>query len=572
MYQNKRSSTLNHTLLSASRPHLAHACSRTSELKPTRPLLTWTLGRGSVIWRIWPAVVLHTAFAACIVVLDLRRIINLELPNVMLTVLGVVIGFVISYRASTGYDRYWTGRTCWSDIMRNSRTLGRLVWFHVPLRTGPKAADPPNEVQDLEVKRKVMNEKVLALDLIEGFSVALKHHIRGELGIYYEDLYHLVKPLHGYMGQSCCNSPATATPTALPSRTTQNVPAAQSEPPKDPHIPPINAYGTFHSEPESHSSAAPHIRFLMRSNQHDNHDHHQPLLPSVQPPPRAVVSGVDGDLIPFPFSSLLRRIFSSGSSEMPASPQSEGRNETNDPELVAGRRRRRVWRASTIPHPTLHSKHRPKVAGGGENLPLEILRCLSEWLSVLEERGCVPGSSVGPMIAAIAAFEESLTALEKILTTPLPFVYAVHISTVWLYLFFLPFQLVSQFQYYTIPGVAIASFIYLGFLAAGEEIEQPFGYDDNDLDLDLFCHSIIHADIQQLKRTQCLNAYFDYDTDFPSISEHAGRQQEQTYQRVSEDLALRRSLTLSEVSNLQARMRQMEDREGVSSGLGRVSE
>lgn len=49
------------------------------------------------------------------------------------------------------------------------------------------------------------------------------------------------------------------------------------------------------------------------------------------------------------------------------------------------------------------------------------------------------------------------------------------ISTVWIYLFFLPFQLVSEFGYYTIPGVAIAAFIYLGFIAAGEEIEQPFG-------------------------------------------------------------------------------------------------
>lgn len=79
--------------------------------------------------------------------------------------------------------------------------------------------------------------------------------------------------------------------------------------------------------------------------------------------------------------------------------------------------------------------------------------------------------------------------------------------TVWIYLFFLPFQLVSLFGYYTIPGVAIAAFIYLGFLAAGEEIEQPFGYDDNDLDLDLFCHAIVHADIKQLKTSPCLNAY-----------------------------------------------------------------
>jgi predicted membrane chloride channel (bestrophin family) len=48
-------------------------------------------------------------------------------------------------------------------------------------------------------------------------------------------------------------------------------------------------------------------------------------------------------------------------------------------------------------------------------------------------------------------------------------------STVWIYLFFLPFQLVQQFEWYSIPGVFIAAFIYLGFLAAGEELEQPFG-------------------------------------------------------------------------------------------------
>lgn len=37
-------------------------------------------------------------------------------------------------------------------------------------------------------------------------------------------------------------------------------------------------------------------------------------------------------------------------------------------------------------------KHRPRLAGDGENLPLEIVRCMSEWLSVLEARGTVGGS------------------------------------------------------------------------------------------------------------------------------------------------------------------------------------
>ena len=45
----------------------------------------------------------------------------------------------------------------------------------------------------------------------------------------------------------------------------------------------------------------------------------------------------------------------------------------------------------------------------------------------------------------------------------------------WIYLFFLPFQLIDLFGWYAVPGVTIAAFIYLGLVAAGEEIEQPFG-------------------------------------------------------------------------------------------------
>jgi len=145
----------------------------------------------------------------------------------------------------------------------------------------------------------------------------------------------------------------------------------------------------------------------------------------------------------------------------------------------------------------------------GENLPEEVLRCLSEWISVLEERNTVPGSSLGSLLGGIQTFEISLTMLEHILTTPLPFVYSVHIRhVVWLYLFLLPLQLVNDFGWHTVPAVCIGAFIYLGFLAAGEEIEQPFGYDDNDLDLDMFCRDIIRQDIRCLKRAPCLNAWF----------------------------------------------------------------
>ncbi|KIK00193.1 hypothetical protein K443DRAFT_679370 [Laccaria amethystina LaAM-08-1] len=535
----RRSSTKNHILLPASGPN-----STAFEPIPHVPaysLIAWTLGRGSVIWRIWPAVLLHTLFASAITMISMRGILPLEIPNVMLTVLGVVIGFVISYRAMSGYDRYWLGRTYWSDVIRNARTLGRLVWFHVPPRLTPKN---PEETQSGECQRSiqemnnVMAEKRMALELIEGYAVSLKHHIRGELGIYYEDLYQLIRPMHEHDhsdDQNIQHAMTSALPLprkaqrittnahnhSQPPRRARSVSPDLSLEPSDPVIPAINAYGTF--DPTKLTSSSPprpsHLPPLRRSASHSSHlssqSQHQPLLPSTQPPADTVMDKISSDLIPFPGLAALFQWFRPRRSlELPPARDAEV-----DPGATSQPQRR--WQGPV--QSNLYNKHRPRVAGSGENLPLEILRCLSEWFSVLEDRGTVPGSSMGPMINAVAAMEDSLSGLERILTTPLPFVYSVHISTVWLYLFFLPFQLVSLFGYYTIPGVAIAAFIYLGFLAAGEEIEQPFGacslllyfrgsnlspgYDDNDLDLDLFCHAIVHADIKQLKTSPCLNAY-----------------------------------------------------------------
>lgn len=67
-----------------------------------------------------------------------------------------------------------------------------------------------------------------------------------------------------------------------------------------------------------------------------------------------------------------------------------------------------------------HAKHRPKIAGGGDNTPLLVIRALTQWLSVLEARGTVPGNTLGGMFGCLSNFEDSLSGLERILTTPLP--------------------------------------------------------------------------------------------------------------------------------------------------------
>ncbi|KAF5392984.1 hypothetical protein D9757_001166 [Collybiopsis confluens] len=487
---------------------------------PAHSFFSWVFGRGTVIWKIWPAVLLHTLFAAAIVFLEEKAgVKHLSIPNVMLNVLGVVIGFVISYRAMSGYDRYWQGRTAWSDLIQHSRTLGRLVWFHVPPRLTPRTAE---EISTGIMNRtnselmKVMAEKRMALDLILAYAVAMKHHLRGELGIYFEDLYHLVRPLHEHEHSVEQKQAAMSSALAPPARARRiasnpSLPQATNrsrEPSPKKHL--RVHYRTEHDNANESTYGTFPVSESPRGSIHRSpsdgsiHSTHQVLAPSENPGTPDLMDDVSTELIPFSgmFGSI-KQWFSKrkGYSQLPTT--SEARK---DPWGYDASQRK--WSGPIQPR-IGREKHTVSQTARGENLPLEILRCMSEWFSVLEERNTVPGTSLGSIIGSVAALEGALSALEQILTTPLPFVYSVHIRhTVWVYLFFLPFQLVAEFKWHTIPGVTLAAFIYLGFLAAGEEIEQPFGYDENDLDLDMFCKEVIEVDIANLKKSPCLNAYF----------------------------------------------------------------
>jgi putative membrane protein len=55
----------------------------------------------------------------------------------------------------------------------------------------------------------------------------------------------------------------------------------------------------------------------------------------------------------------------------------------------------------------------------------------------------------------------------------------------------LPFHLVMQIDWFAAIVVGLVSFILLGVEQIGNEIENPFGHDANDLPLDEICQNII---------------------------------------------------------------------------------
>ncbi|OTA85543.1 hypothetical protein M434DRAFT_82637 [Hypoxylon sp. CO27-5] len=127
------------------------------------------------------------------------------------------------------------------------------------------------------------------------------------------------------------------------------------------------------------------------------------------------------------------------------------------------------------------------------NLPLEILCYLTAYVDELALNGQLPiGMQQTAAYNNLQALNDVLVNTERVLNTPLPIAYAIAISQItWIYVFLLPFQLLLELGWITIPATVAASYIILGIFFIGHEIENPFGNDVNDLPLDLFCKQIV---------------------------------------------------------------------------------
>jgi predicted membrane chloride channel (bestrophin family) len=126
------------------------------------------------------------------------------------------------------------------------------------------------------------------------------------------------------------------------------------------------------------------------------------------------------------------------------------------------------------------------------NLPLEILN----HLAITIDRMVAQGQLDVPMQQTLAynhltMMNDCMTGCDRVLNTPLPIAYTIAISQItFIYVFVLPFQLVATLHWITIPASVVAAYIIFGLLFIGQEIENPFGQDVNDLPLEIYCDQI----------------------------------------------------------------------------------
>ena len=125
------------------------------------------------------------------------------------------------------------------------------------------------------------------------------------------------------------------------------------------------------------------------------------------------------------------------------------------------------------------------------NPPLEIAFWISDFLQAKQEQGQISLYQMNELQIILNSLVDTLGACERILRTPMPLAYAIHLrQLLFIYCLLLPFQVVEELRWWTAPANALVSFTLFGIEAIGVEIENPFGTDPNDLPLDTICDTI----------------------------------------------------------------------------------
>lgn len=127
----------------------------------------------------------------------------------------------------------------------------------------------------------------------------------------------------------------------------------------------------------------------------------------------------------------------------------------------------------------------------GKNIPNLVLLQLGRDVQTLHRSGLVGEQAAVELSRQLADLSDIQGGCERIKNSPIPHSYTVLIhQIVALYVVALPFGLVGTLHHLTPVVVLFVAYTFLGLDAVGDEIEEPFGEDLNDLPLSAICRTI----------------------------------------------------------------------------------
>lgn len=126
-----------------------------------------------------------------------------------------------------------------------------------------------------------------------------------------------------------------------------------------------------------------------------------------------------------------------------------------------------------------------------KHVPNQMALLMYQHIHHLHQQGKISGEQLIFLNNELQSFTDICGACERIKNTPIPFSYSVFIKKfIFVYVMTLPFGYVFQLGYWVIPVVAFIFYVLASLELIAEEIEDPFGGDENDVPTDKIAQNI----------------------------------------------------------------------------------
>lgn len=126
-----------------------------------------------------------------------------------------------------------------------------------------------------------------------------------------------------------------------------------------------------------------------------------------------------------------------------------------------------------------------------KHLPNQIFQTIYLKVNQLYQKKAITDYQFLTLNAELASFADNMGGCERIKNTPIPASYNIFIKKIiFLYVFTMPIGFVLEFGLWAVPIVTLVFYAFAGIEMIAEEIEDPFGKDNNDLALDTIVRNI----------------------------------------------------------------------------------
>lgn len=116
------------------------------------------------------------------------------------------------------------------------------------------------------------------------------------------------------------------------------------------------------------------------------------------------------------------------------------------------------------------------------HFPNQVAKKIFEKVNSLYVSGKITGDQLIIINSEVQSFTDICGACERIKNTPIPYSYSAFIKKfIFFYVMTLPFGYAFSLGYYVIPVVVFIFYVLASLELIAEEIEDPFGNDENDL-------------------------------------------------------------------------------------------